>query len=163
TPSIAASPIDERRVVTVSQDDTTGNQECSVYVSTDGGLSYDFGFLLPLLNVGDFCADPVVRATPPAPDGHSNFVFTYMSERSTHPPPPAPAPPGASGRGRRAPPPPPPRRSRGPRRWCPRPSASATGPGSRSTPITTRPRPTRAPASSTWRPRCSRPTPTARS
>jgi hypothetical protein len=88
TPSIAASPIDERRVVTVSQDDTTGNVECSVYVSTDGGLSYDFGFLLPLLNPGDFCADPVVRATPPAPDGHSDFVFTYMSERSTGNPPP---------------------------------------------------------------------------
>src|SRR5262249_14783092 len=32
--------------------------------------------------------DPVVRATPPAPDGHSDFVFTYVSERSTGNPAP---------------------------------------------------------------------------
>ncbi len=93
TPSIAASPIDERVVAAVAQNDSTGNQECTVYVSFDGGLTYAESFDLPLLNLGDYCADPVVRATspyagsPPLAIG-SSFVFSYLSVRAAAASPP---------------------------------------------------------------------------
>ncbi len=89
TPSIAASPIDERIVVAVAQNDSSGNQECTVYISQDGGLTYVDSFDLPLLNGGDFCADPVVRATPDYTNGPPPlqvadlFVFSYLSVRAS--------------------------------------------------------------------------------
>lgn len=79
TPSIAASPIDERIVVAVSLTDASGSNACQVSVSYDGGITYGAAYDLPVAQANDLCAEPVVR-TNPAPDAFG-FVFSYLSVR----------------------------------------------------------------------------------
>jgi hypothetical protein len=83
TPSIAASPVNERLVVAVMHNDASGTLQCSAYASYDGGVTFGWSFDLPLqANPGEYCSDPVVRTTPVSGGLTAYFVFSYLSVRA---------------------------------------------------------------------------------
>ncbi len=80
-PSIAADPTDESSVVVFAQNESNFlgvDVACSVYVSFDAGVTYSYADDVPLVNVDDTCADPVVRFSP---DGLQVY-YSYLSIRN---------------------------------------------------------------------------------
>jgi hypothetical protein len=76
-PTIAVDPTDESAVVVFAQNsDFSGTiVACSIYLSFDGGVSFTHAADVPLVNVDDTCAEPVVRFSP---DG-SVVYYNYLS------------------------------------------------------------------------------------
>ena len=77
-PSIAINPRNEQIAVIFNHSyDDTEDDPCLATVSYDGGDTWaaDHRVILPVLNVGDFCSDPVVRFSP---DGEYAY-FAYLS------------------------------------------------------------------------------------
>ncbi len=79
-PTIAVDPTDESTVVVFAQNaDFSGIiVACSIYLSFDGGVSFTHAADVPLVNVDDTCAEPVVRFSP---DG-SVVYYNYLSIRT---------------------------------------------------------------------------------
>ncbi len=80
-PSIAADPTDESSVVVFAQNESNFlgvDVACSIYVSFDAGVTYSYADDVPLVNVDDTCADPVVRFSP---DGLQVY-YSYLSIRN---------------------------------------------------------------------------------
>jgi hypothetical protein len=61
-PSITVNPTNPKFVVAAFH--ALGTGRCAVFRSTDGGLTWSFVTLLPLLNPAHTCSDPVVRYSP---------------------------------------------------------------------------------------------------
>lgn len=82
-PSVAANPVDPRYLVAGSQYYSFHNREpndCTVYISTNGGASWSTPVLVPLLTEDSRCKNPVVAY---APDG-SRVYYAYVNDRYTY-------------------------------------------------------------------------------
>lgn len=77
-PSMAVNPTNEQVVVVFNNYvDNSGAMSCLATASFDGGdtFSYENYVIVPQLNTGDYCSDPVVRFSP---DGKYAYYF-YMN------------------------------------------------------------------------------------
>jgi hypothetical protein len=74
-PSTAVNPVAPRRMVVVSHH--SPDLKCAYVTSTDAGATWSSPVLLPTTRPGDFCSDPIARASR---DG-AYFYIAYMSIR----------------------------------------------------------------------------------
>lgn len=86
-PSMAVNPTNEQIVVVFNHyfDNDTGTLSCLATSSFDGGdtFSYTDYVILPVLNAGDECSNPVVRFSPDGEFAYYFFVNLYGSTGGT--------------------------------------------------------------------------------
>jgi hypothetical protein len=82
TPTIAVNPVDPNIVVVVGHNNqsSSGNtQDCSIYVSFDGGITYTYSAdadLSVITALPHFCSDPVARFSPDGNDLYIAYLVT---------------------------------------------------------------------------------------
>jgi hypothetical protein len=86
TPTIAVNPVDPNIVVVVGHNNQSYSasdpQDCSIYVSFDGGVTYTYSADadLTVFTAPHFCSDPVARFSP---DGNDLYLAYLVTQGGT--------------------------------------------------------------------------------